>query len=246
MNRFAVVAGAACALPASAGVMNVDFSVDGAGAALVNAQEITGSEFSPLFTISSAGNNAGMAIFDSTPGGPNEDTGDNDLIVDLGNVLILQSDSGNEDDQTVAGIFDQPNDDQNGGTITFDFTDPLGLVSIDLIDIDDGNSAFVTLTDADGLVREFDVPNGWTNDIQADGPIGFGTIDFADLGPQTADDPAVSVTAAGDAGFDLSRVVRLEVVLSGSGGIDNLVIPAPGAMALLAAGLGIAARRRRG
>lgn len=42
-------------------------------------------------SITASGDNLGAAIFDSTMGGPNADGPDPDLLVGLGNVLILQN-----------------------------------------------------------------------------------------------------------------------------------------------------------
>jgi uncharacterized protein (TIGR03382 family) len=111
---------------------------------------------------------------------------------------------------------------------------------------DNGAATTVTLVDVNGLMRQFDVPGNWINDIEATGPLGFGTLDFAGLGPQTADTGDQATVSQNDAGFDLNSVVSLEVDFSGSGALDNLnFIPAPGTVALALAGLGLAGRRRR-
>ena len=116
-------------LAASAGAITIDFETeDDFSTALVDGQDIsTPPEFGNLIAISTpAGELAsnlhnGPAIFDSNgAGGP-----DPDLQVGLGNILILQCDSSNggcaNDTQTVSGIFDEPNDQRDGGTIEIDF-----------------------------------------------------------------------------------------------------------------------------
>lgn len=244
MTRTAIAALMVFAGAATA-QLTVDFSSDGGGNALVNGQALTGAEFSPLFTLSSSGPNAGLAIFDTSDPGANDTSGDQDLLVNLGNALVLQN---NNDSDTTAGVFDVPNDDPQGGTITFDFTLPQSVIALTLIDIDSGNSAVVTLTDSAGLTSVYDVPSGFSNDIEADGPAGFAVLSFFAFAPQFGEgtDPVVVTT---DAGFNSFAVASLSVELQGSGGIDNLVfdglVPAPaGAVALAGAGL-IAVRRRR-
>ncbi|MEM7755632.1 MAG: hypothetical protein AAF297_08350 [Planctomycetota bacterium] len=245
MIRTATVLVAGVAMSASASVITIDFSNDALGNALANGQAVSGNDVSSLFSLSSSGNNAGLAIFDSTASGPNASAEDQDLLVNLGNVLILQD---NAESAKSGGIFSSPDDDGNGGTMSFSFAAPTELASITLIDMDGGNGGTVTLVDSDGDVRAFDIPNGWTNDVAADGPSGFGTIDFANLGAQSADSPGTDVTIAqNDAGFDLADVVSMDIFLIGSGGVDNLtIVPAPGALFVAGTGLAMIARRRRG
>lgn len=232
-----------CAFAASAGVTTVDFSMDDNGLAIVNGQDISSpAEYFAAFTLSSSGNNAGLAAFDSTLGGPNAGGPDPDLLVGLGNVLILQN-SGSS--QSVPGIFDTPNDDADGGVIVFNFTTAVELVSIDLVDIDASAQTTVTMTDSFGLSRVYDVPNNWTFDLAANGGAGYGTLDLATLADQLGE-AGNTATATEDAGFDASSVVALEVDFSGSGALDNLVfVPAPGSAMLLAVGGLVATRRRR-
>ena len=90
--------------------------------------------FLTLTAFSNGSPSLGAAIFDSSPVGPNSGSLDQDLLVDLGNILILQDDK--FPTQTLPGTFDTPNDEEDGGTIIFDFVNPLRLLSIDLIDID--------------------------------------------------------------------------------------------------------------
>jgi hypothetical protein len=84
----------AWAAPQPAGaVLIVDFAFDDSGSALGNGQ-IIDTEFFTHFTITSPEtgvSHLGPTIFDSTAGGPNASGADPDLLVDLGNVLILQN-----------------------------------------------------------------------------------------------------------------------------------------------------------
>ncbi len=187
---------------------------------LVDGQDIsTPPEFGRLLSISGTGNNQGPAIFDTTIGGSNDPGADPDLLVDLGNSLILQS---NDDpEQTVPGIYDTPNDSARGGTLDFEYLVRAQLFAIDLIDICPGNAATVTMTDDEGRIRFYDVPTGWTTDINLDGPPGFGTLDLTTLDPQPGF--KATATATEDPGFDPTTVVSLSVFFTGSGAVDNLV-----------------------
>jgi len=228
---------------ASAGVVDIDFSVDGAGDPLANGQALQMDDFQPFFSLSTAGTNEGPAIFDTDNPGPNVGGADPDLLVSLGNALILQSSVAPD---MTGGIFDKPNDAASGdGVIELDFTTAVELLSVTLIDINGNNDVMVTLTDTAGLQRVYDVPEKWTNDINTDGPDGFGVLDLTTLAAQTAE-TSVEATASQDDGFNASSVTQLRFEFAGSGAIDNVRwIPAPGtSFALLALG-GLAARRRR-
>lgn len=186
----------------------------------------------------------GAAIFDSTPFGPNAAGPDPDLLVGLGNILILQNDAFAT--QTLSGIYDTPDDEELGGTLIFDFVSPFNLLSIDLIDINGNGPATLTLEDSNGNTRVYSVPMFWTNDIFVDGRAGFDTLDLTILTDQVGEGGGTA-TAVEDPLFDPVDVIRLTVVHTGSAGIDNLTfIPAPGALALLGlAGLMGMPRRRR-
>ena len=67
------------------------------------------ADFRNPVAISASGPNLGAAIFLSTPGGPNDGGPDPDLLVDLGNVLILQSEDA-PGQNAVPGVFDVPNE----------------------------------------------------------------------------------------------------------------------------------------
>ena len=179
--------------------------------------------------------NAGAAIFDSTNGPAGQDP---DLMVDQGNVLILQN---NQNAQVLTKSDDfyvHPNDDHNGGTLTFTFCEPADAATIDLIDIDDANGpgvpdgASVVLTDLDGFTHTITVPDGWTGNTDV------GTLDLKTLAPQ----PGVigSATASEQAGYDGGLVVSIAVTLQSSGAVDNLSYcpNGPGAQAVVRNGSG--------
>jgi len=194
---------------------------------LVNGQDISSpEEFGNLVSISSSGANLGAAIFDSDPAGPNQAGDDPDLLVDLGNILILQWPAFPA--QSVAGIFDEPNDSREGGTITFDFASGIEPESIALIDICPGEplqDALVTLTDGSARTRVYDVPAGWTTDVFSVGPPGYGRLGLQTLLPQPGF--VALATAVEDAGFDAADVVRIDVFFSSSGGLDDLTFCLP-------------------
>lgn len=188
---------------------------------LDNGQDIsTEPEFGVLVAIDSSGNNQGAAVFDTTIDGPNAAGPDPDLLVGLGNAMILQSND--SPTQSTPGYFDTPNDSARGGSLYFDFVYRSELTSIDLIDIDTGpQSAAVYLTDSEGRQRTYFVPAGWTGDVEGDGPPGYATLDLATLEDQPGF--ASTATASEDPGFDPESVVTLEVFFEGSGATDNLV-----------------------
>jgi hypothetical protein len=212
-------------------VFDLDFGTqDDFLSPLANGQDLsTPPEFGSLFSLSalqpqSGPPHFGPAVFDSTPSGPNALSSDPDLLVDSGNILILQENGV----QTVSGIFDKPDDSANGGTLVFDFTgfdfiEKVEPLSLDLIDIDLGSprDTLVVLTDVLGRTRSFRVPPGWTEDITRDGPFGIRTLDLTTLDPQ----PGFLGTATASEAFAYipAEVVRMEVTIGGSGAVDNLV-----------------------
>jgi hypothetical protein len=202
--------------------VKVDFSADDDGNALANGQAISG-QFSDLVTISGSGVNEGPAIFDSDPAGPNLPLNhDPDLLVDRGNILILQS-SGFPD-QT-GSIFDDPSDSSGGGTLTFDFAFPVSPVSVVLIEVDLyplPQDATVTLIDSGFNTRTFTVPSGWTTDIVIDGGTGFNTLDLTDLSAQAGF--VADATGSDSGGFDENDVVRIEINFASSAAVDNLEV----------------------
>ena len=186
---------------------------------LVNGGQVT-DELDGLFTLTTSGMNAGPAAYDSTPGGPNG-APDTDLLVDTGNVLILQNDNNPTVlQQTIPGIYDNPNDDPDGGTLRFTFDQLVSPMSVQLIDVDnDGGTNEVVLSDLAGRTRTYLVPDDWTGDRSLAEP-GMGTLDLATLAPQPGF--ASVATAFEDAGFEAGRVRWIEVRLAGSGAVDDL------------------------
>jgi hypothetical protein len=216
---------------APATIFKLDFETeDDFTTPLVNGQDITSPpEFGDLVSLTtqqpqiSGELHQGAAIFDSDVPGPNSGSSDPDLLVGLGNVLILQENAG----QTVPGLFDLPDDSAFGGTLAFDFTgfdfiEKVEPRTLDLIDVDSlGNGVGVVMTDVLGHTRSFAVPNGWTEDRAAQGPPGYRTLDLTTLVPQPGFNAVATATSHPD--FLPGEVVRLEVVLSGSGAMDNLL-----------------------
>lgn len=243
-----VVAMAASLTYAGAGVITLDFETeDDFITPLVNGQAISSpGSFGNIVNIDGFGvNNLGAAIFDSSLGGPNVGSQDPDLLVGLGNILILQSKT--SPTQSLPGIFDAPNDAAQGGTFVFSFISAVEMLSIDLVDIDAGNHTLVTLMDGQGNSRIFDVPAGWTFDIHAQGPQGYGTLDLTSLAPQLGEG-GQTATVFQDKGFDASGVVFMSVEMSGSGGLDNVaftIVPTPGVATIMLTGAGLTIRRRR-
>ncbi len=191
---------------------------------LVNGQHID-TEFGTRVTITSAGPNAGAGIFDSTPGGPNDPSQDPDLLVNSGNLLILQTENFPPD---ADDIFPRPNDDEDGGTLSFSFLSPVEARSLRLVDIDAGPTSSVMLSDSSGRRRTYSVPGNWTGDRTLSQP-GQGTLDLVTLAPQPGF--GSTATAAQDAGFDAAAVVRIDVLLGGSGGVDDVAWCSPGSSA---------------
>lgn len=265
---------------ASAGAahgVTIDFETDAFGDALVNGQVID-PFYDPNFVefatgpvqISTRYEGArgrafkGATIFDSDLTFDDEDQ---DLLVGLGNILMLQNHQ-RTDSVTLANgslAYTDPNDEGGAGRVgafVFSFEQPATLNSIDLIDLDDGAGATLTLTDANGSTYIYDVPLGWTFDVFRDpGSIGFATLSFETTGPQVGETGLEATSrlgelAGGANNFDFDSVVELEVQFIGyspSGGLDNLVFndegePVPEPASLAVAALGGAAwlsRRRR-
>lgn len=192
------------------------------------------------------GDHEGLAIFDSDTGGPNDGLADQDLVVDHGNILILQNGSGSYPTQTVPGIFDVANDDEDGGIFYFDFSTSVLLSSIELIDINGMGMLDVILRDSAGETRTYAVPDQWTGDITQPGQVGFQVLDLTTLADQLGVGPGGLATASQTALFDPSDVVQLEVSFGGSAAVDNLVfVPEPTTALLLGLGLGVMGWRSR-
>jgi len=172
-----------------------------------NGQALAGGERAALFTLSSAGNNAGFAIFDSTPGGPNDPGPDPDLLVGKGNLLILQDDAFAT--QTVPGIYDVPNDAGHGGTVLFRFTVPTEPRSVDLVDLDTGGGDLVVTATDRSLVC--------VHPDRGDGTFDPGEAYATDWGPEAV------------AACDLNQDGRPDLVVACSGGdsISDLLTECP-------------------
>jgi hypothetical protein len=220
-------------------------------------------EFGHLFNISSTvigggAGHLGPAIFNSNMAPAA--TQDDDLLVDLGNVLLLHRTEGPNHafDATYGLVFTNPNDEAtfaDRGSIVFDFLVPLVKpTSIDLVDIDNNVEVVVVMTDNLGRERTYLVPENWTTDVNLN-PAGQGyrTLDLQTLLAQSAEPLAGGgpATASQDAGYNGGHVVRLEVEFVGSspsGALDNLifeVIPEPSSAMLGLAGIGCAMAIRR-
>ncbi len=251
MERFALAAGVlatACSLSLGGAVTTLNFDTeDDFLTPLLNGQAISSpTTFGALVNINAFGaNNLGAAIFDTSFAGPNLGGQDPDLLVGLGNALILQSPDSPV--QTVPGIFDAPNDALGGGTFVFDFINAVEMRSVKLLDVDGGNEVIVTMIDLEGAMRVYDVPASWSFDIDAQGPNGYDTLDMTTLAGQIGEGGATA-TATEDEGFDATRVTSVTFEFSGSGGLDDVsfvVIPTPGAATLLALAGGATLTRRR-
>ena len=236
----------AIAAPALAGFTTIDFSTeDDFFTPLVNGQEINNpGEFGILVTFEGVDGDR-LAIFDTDPAGPNAGGEDTDLLVGLGNALIVQ-DSG-ELTQTTADIFDTP-DDEVGGGILMNLVTAGQVASVDLIDINSGARTIITLTDQNGFQRVYDVPANWTNEAPA--VAGFDTLSFLTVDDQEGEGSAGPATVTlNELGYDQNAVASIEFDIRGSGAIDNITIgalvPSPGsAVRFGAAGLVLVRRRR--
>ncbi|MSR63149.1 MAG: hypothetical protein EXS08_11965 [Planctomycetes bacterium] len=167
------------------------------------------------FVVSSAGANLGTTAFDSTPNGPNQGS---DLLVDRGNVLILQDSLAPT--QSRFGIFDHPTDDPEGGLFGFDFPRLIRPLSIELADLDPfpHEGATVTLVDDANRTRLYDVPAGWTGLF---GSTSIRKLALDTLAPKPGAGP-YPAEAFETPGFDSRRVVRIEVELFDGGALDDL------------------------
>jgi len=243
--------------PASAGshIVVIDFETEASGAPLVNGQVIssnpavdaqpldTYAETFPFVSITTSqgpGGHEGAAIFDSSDPGPNTASGDpdSDLLVNTGNILIFQDNQRPAITDTGAGangfVFDVPDDEAivNTGSFLFDFAFSVELLSIDIVDADNGYGSEVIMTDAQGDTRTYTIPENWTFDIGVDGPDGYETLDLTEIALTQPGEGGGIVGLPTDVGsFDANLVTTLEVMFTGmgttSGGIDNLVFTIP-------------------
>jgi len=235
-----------------AGAVTIDFE------GLANGTELLGAEFAGV-TISSSDkgtSHLGPTIFDSSKPGPNDAGGDPDLLVGLGNVMILQNTA--FPTQTVAGVFDTPNDEADfsptgEGHALFTFDSAIELQTITLIDLNGGAEVDVLLTDLLGNTLEYEVPEMWTNDIDDCGFTcdGFAILDLQELGAQAGEPGAGGVTPAPTVigAYDDTQVVTMELRFHGanpSAAIDDITfVPEPGTAVLVGLGLAAVGARRR-
>jgi len=189
---------------------------------LGNGQSITTPpEFGLLLRISSSGPNLGVTTFDSTPGGPNGGTADTDMLIDKGNILMLQDST--LPAQSVPGFFDTPLDDPDGGDFVFEFTSPAQPTRIALIDLDPppNGGASVILSDENGATRTYTVPPGWTGSFLS--VPGWKTLDLTTLANQVGNAPGFRLATASETpGYLSNRVVGMVVHLPGFGAVDDL------------------------
>lgn len=250
MHRCAIAIGVMAGLSpvALGGVVTLDFETeDDLISPLTNGELVSSpGKFGTLVNINGFGaSNLGAAIFDSTPKGPNTYGPDPDLLVGLGNMLILQSPD--SPTQSEVGVFDTPNDALFGGTFVFNFMTTVEMREVTIVDVDTGNHVLITMLDQNNRARYYDVPAGWSNDLHSQGPDGYDILDLTTLDDQLGEG-GQTATAFQDKGFDARGVVFVSIEMSGSGAIDNFsfnVIPAPGAATALLSGMGLAGLRRR-
>src|SRR5262249_23516308 len=76
----------------------------------------------------------GATLFDSRVGGPNDGTSDADLLINHGNLLLLQDDA--RPGESAPGVFAQPVDDPDGGDLIFAFAPAAAPTSVRLTDLD--------------------------------------------------------------------------------------------------------------
>ena len=205
-----------------------DFESDDSTGALqpngAPADELT--RFGRSIRITSRGaNQFGPALFDSSPNGPNASGGDPDLLVDRGNLLILQE----TPQLTPAGLYASPNDAERGGTLRIELVREARPRSVVLVDIGPNLPAedvLVRLIDTQGLRRLVTVPGGFTADGAADISRAARVLRLDTLDAQPGE--SATATTVEEPGFDEHRVVAIEFELNASGAVDDLVVePGP-------------------
>lgn len=161
----------------------LDWETDGNNTALPAGTQIT-NQYANLGINITANNNNGpdaAVIFDSSNptggdwdlGTPNSDFGGPGLgtggragmqganSVAENNILIIQ-----ERSQMCGNVFCTPDDDLDGGTITFDFDDPYTVETIKIVDADDGNPSMAVVTiDANSGSYSINVPDLGNNSV---------------------------------------------------------------------------------
>ncbi len=165
--------------------------------------------------------------------------GNIDISEVLGNLLIIQESSGGCEaiDPCDDGFVLEPNDEGSrpAGSITFQFHQPIIEFGFDLIDLDglvemnNGGGYYMILYDDQAPITTINFQDLITpsSDYYDD------TIIFGD---NTAN--RLSPITAGELGVD--HFSRVQIVLGGSGAIDNILytaVPEPGSIAMVFAGV---------
>ncbi|MEL6380125.1 MAG: hypothetical protein AAGK25_03415 [Pseudomonadota bacterium] len=228
-----VFAGAAEATP-----INLDFDSNVAG-------EVIEGDINPFVRLTTTGGQGAAIVFDTS----NPTGGDDDLILVTnvtpgvrgpspgGNVLIIAE---NLIDADMNGLVDVPDDNANGGSFTFDFTNEVTFFGFNAIDFTDGNGFLsVDLFGAGGNLFSFTI-----DDVMRDG---------VDLVAEVGDRAFFGLfnNIFGDDG--IAGVTQAVITLGGSGAIDGVSfhaneVPVPAALPLMVSTLafgGFVARRRK-
>jgi thrombospondin type 3 repeat protein len=202
-------------------LVTLDFETPGDGVTpLVNGQGLPSPTEFDLVRLSSAGPNLGLAVFDSTPGGPNDPSINADLLVGHGNLLLLQDTSYPQ--LSAPGVFRRPTDDPQGGDMILSFPGPVDPRSLLLVDINPPPNlgCSVTLVDQSNRTRVYAVDPGWTGTYGNAGPW---RLDLTTLLPQPGNGTPRWARATEQPGFKQDDVVRIVVHMTGNGAIDELV-----------------------
>jgi hypothetical protein len=250
--RGIALAAAVVLFASGASALTIDFEGE------ANGQALSGSEFAGV-TISSSDagvTHLGPTIFNSSyPVGPNTGGGDPDLLVNTGNLLILQNTAF---PAQTGSIFDTPNDEAaysptGEGNLLFTFDTAIEVQSILLIDLNGGALVDIMLTDTGGNTLEYFIPEMWTKDVDdcSFACDGFKLFDLQTLAAQIGETvtnsttPAPTVTGA----YDKFSVMTMSLRFHGgspSAAVDDLsFIPEPSTGLLVGLGLAALAGKRR-
>jgi len=152
----------------------------------------------------------------------------------LGNMLILQENNTGIGD----GIADNPDDEgqRPAGDLIFDFATAQTQFGFDLIDVE-------------GTMEENGMVSFFLGGGMVGSPIAFSDITnnaspFYDATVTFGDNTANSLGPWNAADFGAINFDRVVIRLGGSGAVDNIAVPAPGAGAILG-GLALAGLRRK-
>lgn len=120
-----------------------------------------------------------------------------------GNLIILAE---NVNDQNGDGLVDNPDDDAAGGTITFDFANPITLQAFTMVDLDDNANNIITLEFADGRP------------------------DLVISCPQIGNNSRKLVMTKQADGSFADGVIRAKITFSGSGAVAGICYCTPGTL----------------